>query len=125
MHFGPAPTGYAPGPFRRAAFSSVRIRSITPPIDYSSDKLLGVSGHGYGGKPEEAKGINSNISIPNTRLLDCPIWRQSSISGDVDPRTRSNARCAMRNVALAVYSVCFIQCPSFLLHQRSMQLSKG
>jgi len=42
-----------------------------------------------------------------------------------DSRTGRNTRYEMQNVALAAFSVFFTQSPSFLAHQRSMQLSKG
>ena len=42
-----------------------------------------------------------------------------------DSRTGSNTRYTMRDAALAAFSVFFTQSPSFLAHQRSMQLSRG
>ena len=50
---------------------------------------------------------------------------EDAISTFPDPRTGSNIRYAMRDAALAGFSVFFTQSPSFLAHQRSMQLSKG
>ena len=42
-----------------------------------------------------------------------------------DSRTGSNTRYQMRDAALAAFSVFFTQSPSFLSHQRLMQLRKG
>ncbi|MFW6312888.1 MAG: ISNCY family transposase, partial [Spirochaetota bacterium] len=50
-------------------------------------------------------------------------YLEETISEFPDPRTGSNTRYTMRDAALAAFSVFFTQSPSFLAHQRSMQLS--
>jgi hypothetical protein len=42
-----------------------------------------------------------------------------------DSRTGDNTRYTMRDIGLGAFSVFFSQSPSFLSHQRSMQMSKG
>jgi len=42
-----------------------------------------------------------------------------------DPRSGQNTRYAIEDVALAAFSVFFMQCPSFLAYQRDMQRRKG
>jgi hypothetical protein len=42
-----------------------------------------------------------------------------------DPRSGQNTRYRMCDVALAAFSVFFLQCPSFLAYQRDMQRCKG
>jgi hypothetical protein len=49
-----------------------------------------------------------------------------AISGIPDPRQASNAtRYSLRDVVLAAFSVFFMQCESFLEHQRQMQSRSG
>lgn len=52
-------------------------------------------------------------------------YLEEAVSEFPDLRTGSNTRYEMRDAALAAFSVFFTQSPSFLAHQRSMQLSKG
>lgn len=50
---------------------------------------------------------------------------ETAIEKFPDPRSGTNTQYTMRDAALAAFSVFFTQSPSFLAHQRSMQLSKG
>jgi len=52
-------------------------------------------------------------------------YLEEAIGEFPDLRTGSNTRYEIRDAALAAFSVFFTQSPSFLSHQRSMQLSKG
>lgn len=52
-------------------------------------------------------------------------YLEQAIGEFPDLRTGSNTRYTIRDVALSAFSVFFTQSPSFLAHQRSMQLSKG
>ena len=52
-------------------------------------------------------------------------YLEAAISEFPDLRTGSNTRYEIPDAALAASSVFFTQSPSFLAHQRSMQLSKG
>jgi hypothetical protein len=52
-------------------------------------------------------------------------YLEQAIGEFPDSRTGSNTRYTIRDAALAAFSVFFTQSPSFLAHQRSMQLSKG
>jgi hypothetical protein len=42
-----------------------------------------------------------------------------------DPRTGKNSRFPLHNVLMGAFSVFFLQCPSFLAHQRSLQKKLG
>jgi hypothetical protein len=75
--------------------------------------------------------INAEAFDPvGARIVEasCP-WLCASLSSRRTVacalRTGSNTRYEMRDAALAAFSVFFTQSPSFLSHQRSMQLSKG
>jgi hypothetical protein len=62
------------------------------------------------------------------RGIDLPTlmsYLEQAIDEFPDVRTGSNSRYTMRDIALSAFSVFFTQSPSFLAHQRSMQLSKG
>ena len=62
------------------------------------------------------------------RSVDLPTlmsYLEQAIGEFPDSRTGSNTQYTMRDVALSAFSVFFTQSPSFLAHQRSMQLSKG
>ena len=48
------------------------------------------------------------------------------LEGVEDPRQRSNAqRYSFRDLVLGAFSVFYMQCPSFLEHQRQMQSRQG
>ena len=48
------------------------------------------------------------------------------LEGVEDPRQRSNAqRYSLRDLVLGAFSVFYMQCPSFLEHQRQMQSRQG
>jgi hypothetical protein len=52
-------------------------------------------------------------------------YLEDAIKEFPDQRTGNNTRYSIRDAALGAFSVFFTQSPSFLAHQRSMQLSKG
>ena len=48
------------------------------------------------------------------------------LEGVEDPRQRSNARrYHLRDLVLGAFAVFYLQCPSFLEHQRQMQSRQG
>lgn len=62
----------------------------------------------------------------NARLFDSLIDRWRTVFEQLpDPRSGSNTRYSIADIAISAFAVFFTQCPSFLSFQRAMQTARG